>query len=88
MPSYLSSSLFNYAVLTVLFLFILPFIITHTGDAINIDEYAPAVIPTNNGNENSLTVGTNTFTATININVVNEVLIDLAKVLLIIVFAI
>ena len=50
------------------------------GDAINIDEYAPTAIPINSGNVNSLTLGTNIFTAPIITNVVNDVLIDLDKV--------
>lgn len=44
----------------------------------NNDEYAPKAIPISNGNENSLTVGTNTLTEAITNKVVNVVLIDLS----------
>lgn len=78
---YIYSILYNYyTALTSFFLAVLSFNRTQSGEAINIEEYAPTAIPTSNGNENSLTVGTNTLTAAITNNVVNVVLIDLANV--------
>ena len=54
----------------------------------NIEEYAPAAIPTIRGVENSLTVGTNILTAVIVISVDADVYIDLFNVSFIPLFAI
>ena len=61
---------------------------THIGEAMNIEEYAPAAIPTIRGVENSLTVGTNILTAVIVISVDADVYIDLFNVSFIPLFAI
>ena len=71
----------NYAFCSFPFLFpILFFKYTHIGDAIQIEEYAPLIIPTINGNVNCLTDGTRKFNAIIVITVASDVYNDLAIV--------
>ena len=47
-----------YATVLAFFFFLAFLIITHNGEAINIEEYAPQAIPTISGSENSLMDGT------------------------------